>query len=316
MSSAPLSCCLSLPSEPAKQDARAGYAPDRSAAPHQAMIRLPGGLFQMGSDADEGEPSDGEWPARPRQIDAFEMCATAVSNDEFSAFIDATGYITFAEELGHSFVFAGLLPADFPDTRAIAQAPWWREVPGAHWRQPEGPGSRLDQRGNHPVVHVCWHDAQAYCQWAGLRLPTEAEWEFAARGGLLGKRFPWGDELTPGGEHQCNIWQGHFPVHNTLEDSHYGTAPVNAFLPNGYGFYNCSGNVWEWCADWFDNTHEPSLVSNPRGPASGQRRVIRGGSFLCHESYCYRFRVSARNSSDPTMTTSHQGFRVARSITP
>jgi formylglycine-generating enzyme len=278
------------------------------------MLSLPGGIFQMGSDADEGEPYDGEAPSRPRRLAAFKISATAVSNQEFAAFVTATNYVSFAEEVGSSFVFAGLLPKDFSPTRAVADAPWWREVPHAFWQQPEGPGSSIAERMDHPVVHVCWHDAVAYCQWAGQRLPSEAEWEYAARGGLVGKRFPWGDELAPSEVPRCNIWQGRFPVVNTLEDQYYGTAPVSAFAPNGFGLYNCSGNVWEWCADWFNNIHEGELVDNPLGPPSGQHRVIRGGSFLCHESYCYRFRVSARSANDPTATTSHQGFRTALSL--
>jgi formylglycine-generating enzyme len=183
----------------------------------------------------------------------------------------------------------------------------------AFWEQPEGPGSHIEGRMDHPVVHVCWHDAMAYCRWAGLRLPNEAEWEYAARAGLEGKRFPWGDELVPDGVQRCNVWQGRFPSLNTLDDGHYGTAPVNSFAPNAFGLYNTSGNVWEWCADWFSNQHIAGKLDNPQGPISGRRRVIRGGSFMCHESYCYRFRVAARSSNDPTVTTSHQGFRTASS---
>jgi sulfatase modifying factor 1 len=275
------------------------------------MAAIPAGSFIMGSDADEGEPGDGEAPARRVHLPAFRIDRTAVSNREFAAFVQATGYVSLAEEVGVSFVFAGLLPDDFPPTRGVVDAPWWREVEGACWSQPEGPGSCVDQRADHPVVHVSWHDAVAYCHWAGKRLATEAEWEYAARGGLAGKRYAWGDELTPDGVHRCNIWQGRFPMRNTQDDGFYGTAPVDAFEANGFGLFNVCGNVWEWCADWFDNHFTRDDLTNPRSPMHGNRRVIRGGSFLCHESYCNRYRVAARSSNGPDATTSHMGFRCA-----
>lgn len=278
-------------------------------------VLIPGGQFQMGSDADEGEPADGESPSRGVTLDSFLIDRTAISNGEFARFVSLTGYVSVAEEIGASFVFAGLLPDDFPPTRGVADAPWWREVPNACWYRPEGGTSRIESRIDHPVVHVCWQDAQAYCEWAGKRLPTEAEWEYAARGGLVGKRFAWGDELVPDGEHHCNIWQGQFPRQNTRDDGHYGTAPVTAFAPNGLGLFNTCGNVWEWCADWFGNTFDEAPLDQPRGPVNGTRRVIRGGSFLCHESYCNRYRVSARSSNDPMATASHTGFRCAADLT-
>ena len=259
------------------------------------MIQLDGGSFLMGSDDPDGFPEDREGPVREVTVEPFAIAPCAVTNDDFLAFVEATGHVTEAERLGTSFVFAGLLPDDFPPTRAVAQAPWWRLVEGADWRRPEGPGSSVDARGDHPVVHVSWTDAGAYCAWAGGRLPTEAEWEFAARGGLEQKLYPWGDELTPRGQHRCNIWQGTFPTHNTLDDGYFGTAPADAFEPNGFGLHNTSGNVWEWCADPFD----------------ANRRAIRGGSYLCHHSYCNRYRVAARSGNTPDTSTGHMGFRVA-----
>ena len=268
----------------------------------------------MGSDSDEGEPSDGEGPSRPVTLSPFLIDAVAVSNARFAEFVADTAYVTRAERQGWSFVFAGLLPDDFPPTRAVAETPWWREVHGASWHAPEGPGSTLEGREDHPVVHVSWHDAMAFCAWAGGRLPTEAEWEFSARGGLEGARFPWGDDLEPGGLHRMNVWQGHFPRSNAIADGYYGTAPVDAFGPNGYGLYNTCGNTWEWCADWFSPHHSSEPLSDPAGPVTGAERVIRGGSYLCHESYCNRYRVSARSSNTPASTTGHMGFRLARNV--
>jgi len=277
------------------------------------MVLLPGGEFLMGTDDGVGYPQDGEGPVRLVTLRPFWIDATAVSNERFSAFVDATTYVTEAERYGVSFVFGGLLPDDFPDTRGVASAPWWREVEGANWRHPEGPHADLAGREQHPVVHVTWSDAMAYCAWAGLRLPTEAEWEHAARGGLEQKRYPWGDELTPRGEHRCNIWQGEFPRTNTIDDGYYGTAPVDAFEPNGFGLYNMCGNAWEWCADWFSpRYHIAGPRENPMGPPDGTHRVIRGGSYLCHESYCYRYRVAARSANTPDSSTGNTGFRCAR----
>jgi formylglycine-generating enzyme required for sulfatase activity len=267
----------------------------------------------MGTEDREGFAADGEGPIREITLRPFWIDATPVTNARFAAFVAATGYVTEAERYGWSFVFAGLLPDDFPDTRGVAAAPWWREVHGASWRAPEGPQSSLDGREQHPVVHVSWNDAQAYCAWAGVRLPTEAEWEYAARGGLKRKRFPWGDDLTPGGRHMCNIWQGAFPAKNTNDDGFYGTAPVASFPANGFGLYDMSGNAWEWCADWFSPTfHASGPHEDPAGPPTGTAKVIRGGSYLCHASYCNRYRVAARSSNTPDSATGHMSFRTAR----
>ncbi len=279
------------------------------------MVLLPGGEFLMGTNEPEGYPADGEGPVRRVRLDPFWIDPLAVSNARFAAFVEATQYVTEAERYGWSFVFGGLLPDDFPDTRGVAQAPWWRQVFGADWRHPEGPQSSLVDRPDHPVVHVSWRDARAYCKWAGLRLPTEAEWEYAARGGLEQRRYPWGDELTPGGEHRMNVWQGRFPSQNTCEDGYYGTAPVDAFPPNGYGLYNVTGNVWEWCADWFSpDFHRRGTRKNPKGPPTGTHRVMRGGSYLCHASYCYRYRVAARSANSPDSSTGNLGFRCVRDV--
>ena len=182
----------------------------------------------------------------------------------------------------------------------MAKAPWWRQVYGADWRHPDGPESDLDEKGRHPVVHVSWQDAAAYCEWLGTRLPSEAEWENAARGGLAGKVFPWGDELEPDGAHRMNVWQGDFPASNSVDDGYYGTAPTDAFAPNGFGLHNATGNVWEWTADWFDVAFRNSDARrNPQGPPSGEFRVQKGGSYLCHESYCRRYRIAARQGNAP-----------------
>jgi sulfatase modifying factor 1 len=277
------------------------------------MVRLEGGEFLMGTDDPIGFADDGEGPVRAVALRPFWIDTVAVSNARFAKFVDATGYVTEAERYGWSFVFGGLLPDDFPPTRGAAQAPWWRQVFGASWRYPEGPLSSIEDRMDHPVVHISWTDAASYCAWAGMRLPTEAEWEYAARGGLEQRRYAWGDELKPDGQWRCNIWQGTFPSHNTLEDGYLGTAPVDAFEPNGYGLYNVSGTVWEWCSDWFHSGfHAHGPRDNPTGPPSGQAKVMRGGSYLCHDSYCNRYRVAARSSNTHDSSTGNTGFRCTR----
>ncbi|MFN8522314.1 MAG: formylglycine-generating enzyme family protein [Chloroflexota bacterium] len=307
------SCCAPsagrghAPSTPARQPSANGDTGTRG------MVRLDGGAFLMGTDSREGYPADGEGPVRKVTIDPFWIDATAVSNEQFASFVQATGYQTEAERFGWSFVFAGLLPDDFPPTQAVMAAPWWRRVEGAHWRQPEGPQSTNDDRATHPVLHISWNDALAYCAWTGKRLPTEAEWEYAARGGLEQRRYPWGDQLNPDGKHLMNVWQGNFPALNTAEDGFVATAPVDAFPPNGYGLFNITGNAWEWCADWFSPTfHLRGPRVNPAGPPEGTHRVMRGGSYLCHRSYCFRYRVAARSSNTPDSSTGNLTFRCVR----
>jgi formylglycine-generating enzyme required for sulfatase activity len=284
------------------------------------MALIPAGEFQMGTDGDYGFPLDGEGPAHAVKLAAFYLDVTCVTNEQFNAFVNATGYKTESERFGWSFVFFGHLSAKQQATAVrlrVLGSEWWCRVDGATWRHPEGPGSHIKQRWAHPVVQVSWSDAVAYATWAGKRLPTEAEWEYAARGGLAQKRFPWGDELEPEGRHRMNVWQGVFPAANTEADGHFGPAPAKSYRANGYGLYQMTGNVWEWCADWFDaatyrrNARGQPCV-NPTGPGTGDRRVMRGGSYLCHASYCNRYRTDARSSNTPDSATTNLGFRCAR----
>ncbi|MBD0381349.1 formylglycine-generating enzyme family protein [Paenibacillus sedimenti] len=278
----------------------------------EGMILLPGGEFLMGEESGEGFPQDGEGPVRAFTIDPFYIDPYAVTNEQFRHFVEATGYVTEAEKFGWSYVFHLFVSDELKENvdGVVSNAPWWWKVDGANWRQPEGPGSSIESRMDHPVVHVSWNDANAYCRWSGKRLPTEAEWEFAARGGLERKRYPWGDTLLVEGQYRCNIWQGLFPKVNHASDGYAGTAPVNAYEPNGFGLYNVSGNVWEWCEDWFSADHHRSTSShNPKGPAKGTAKTLKGGSYLCHKSYCNRYRVAARISNTPNSSTGHMGFR-------
>ncbi|MGH9598919.1 MAG: formylglycine-generating enzyme family protein [Terracidiphilus sp.] len=271
----------------------------------------------MGTDNPEGFPQDGEGPVREVTLRPFWIDRSTVTNRLFRQFIEATSYRTEAEQFGWSFVFWLHIPkARFNELveDTVQAAPWWCKVPGARWDAPEGPGSNLLRRDDYPVVHVSWTDAAAFAQWSGQRLPTEAEWEYAARGGLEQKIYPWGDKLRPKGKHLCNIWQGDFPNHDTGDDGYAGTCPVEAFPPNGYGLSSITGNTWEWCADWFSpDFHQTASQDNPTGPLSGIARVTKGGSFLCHKSYCNRYRVGARSSNTPDSSTSNTGFRCALS---
>lgn len=289
---------------------------NRQHALPDSMVSLPGGSFLMGTDYAGGFPGDGEGPVRTVTLSPFGIDRYPVSNRDFAAFVDATGYRTEAERFGWSFVFWSHIPADRAEELVedtAAQAPWWCQVRGAFWKQPEGPGSDIQERWMHPVVHVSWNDATAYAAWAASSLPTEAQWEYAARGGLAQKLYPWGDELTPDGRHLCNVWQGVFPYEDTAEDGYAGTCPVDAFPPNGYGIYSVTGNVWEWCADWFQASASlDAELRDPRGPRDGAGKVMKGGSFLCHASYCNRYRVAARTSNTPDSSASNIGFRCAR----
>ena len=282
----------------------------KTVASTTGMRLIEGGSFLMGSPI--------ETPVHEVQVDAFYMDSICVTNEEFNEFVNATGYRTEAERLGWSFVFGGhLTPADQDRyvRQRVSDAAWWCQVDGANWRHPEGPTSNIKKRWKHPVVQVSWNDAFAYAVWAGKRLPTEAEWEVAARGGLVQKWFPWGDEREPNGQHMMNVWQGQFPYYNREADGYYSTAPAKSYRPNGFGLYNMTGNVWEWCSDWFGaDYYDISPPANPPGPSAGQRKVIRGGSYLCHHSYCNRYRTDARFSNTPESATTNCGFRCVVSV--
>ena len=279
---------------------------DEPREPFLDLVTLPGGWFVMGAN-DGPHPEDGEGPPREVFVDPFSIAPTTVTNEAFAAFVAETGYRTVAEEAGHSFVFQDLVCRRHPNPPSAAHAPWWRLVQGACWHAPEGDGSTTGGRPDHPVVHIALRDAIAYCNWSGSRLPTEAEWEFAARGGLEQKPFPWGDAPEPGGKTMSNIWQGSFPDSGTCS----GTAPAQSFPPNGFGLYNMTGNVWEWTGDRFSRLNSPRPVRNPSGPLNGRGFVAKGGSYLCHPSYCARYRTSSRQALAPDTTAGNVGFRIA-----
>lgn len=303
---------------------------DRGAT--DGMVRLPGGDFLMGTDYDKGFPEDGEGPVRRVTLRPFWIDATTVTNTQFAAFMKDAGYTTEAERFGWSFVFHLHLSPKFAEKlrgdASVPQTPWWLAVPGAKWDRPFGERSSIKKIMDHPVVHVSWNDAVAYCDWAGKRLPTEAEWEYAARGGREQSLYPWGDILEPRGQHRCNVWQGTFPTHNTADDGHVGTAPADAFGPNGFGLFNPSGNVWEWINDWFSPTwhldENPETRDNPIGPTPDPRtpdpdprfthKVQKGGSYLCHRSYCNRYRLGARTANTPDSAATNNGFRCVRDL--
>lgn len=269
------------------------------------LVYLPGGRVCVGTDAPV-LPLDGEGPQRLVEMRPFAIDPFATTNRDFQIFAAQTGYITEAERFGWSLVFRGFVPRVTQDMLSPDGPSWWCRVEGACWDHPEGPDSGIADRLDHPVVHVAWNDAHAYAEWAGARLPTEAEWEHAASGGRAG-RYPWGDGEPDDTFLPCNIWQGRFPHENTAADGHAGTAPVDAYASNGFGLFNMAGNVWEWCADPFRiwSIAKAAKARNARGD-----RLLKGGSYLCHRSYCHRYRIAARTGVSPDSSTGHAGFRL------
>jgi formylglycine-generating enzyme required for sulfatase activity len=312
---------------PANKPTALGHeVPGRPRQPNtNDMVWIPDGTFWMGSE--DGLPD--EKPVHQVTLGGFWMDKTEVTNEQFEHFVRATGYVTLAERKPDPKDFPGAPPENLvPGSVAFSPPPgevplenhyaWWRYIPGANWRQPEGLGSNIKSREKHPVVHVCWEDAMAYAKWEGKRLPTEAEWEYAARGGLDRQPFVWGKDQAPGGKWLANIWQGRFPNENTLADGFRGTAQVGAFPPNGFGLHDIAGNVWEWCLDWYrPDYYANSPGKNPPGPSDSfdpnepglAKKVMRGGSFLCSDLYCTGYRPSARMKSSPDTGLSHTGFR-------
>ena len=297
------------------------------------MVWIPGGEFLMGSDNAYAE----EAPAHRVRVDGFLMDCYTVTNRDFERFVADTGYVTLAERPADPADYPGALPGMLTPSSTIFTKPagpvdmrnhynWWVYVAGANWRHPRGPASTIKKLMDHPVVHIAFEDAEAYAQWAGKELPTEAEWEFAARGGLEGAEYVWGKELTPGGKHMANIWQGDFPYRNTLDDGFEYTAPVGSFQPNGYGLYDMAGNVWQWTTDWYQEhckIDSPCCTAaNPRGgPREASvdprlpdvaipRKVTKGGSHLCAPNYCRRYRPAARMAQPIDTSISHLGFRL------
>jgi formylglycine-generating enzyme required for sulfatase activity len=293
------------------------------------MVWIPGGAFAMGSD--DESMSDAR-PVHRVTLDGFWMDRTEVTNRQFERFVRETGYVTVAEKAPDPEAFPGapkelLVPGSLVFSPPVGRVSlddhlaWWRYVPGANWKHPSGPESSIRGLEDHPVVQVCWDDAVAYARWAGKRLPTEAEWEYAARGGLEGKRYCWGDDLMDGKTWRVNNWQGLFPNENLVEDGFPGTAPAGSFATNGYGLSDMAGNVWEWCADWYQANYDPTPARNPTGPDSSHdpaepgipKRVQRGGSFLCSDLYCVRYLPGARGKGATDSGASHVGFRCVLS---
>lgn len=307
------------------------------------MRFIPGGTFMMGGD--NSQASADEYPKHEVKVDPFWMDETEVTNAQFQKFVKATGYITTAEQKPDWEELKKTLPPGTPkppDSVLVAASlvfrqtngpvdlnnynEWWSWMPGADWKHPEGPGSSIKGRENFPVVHVSWYDAMAYCKWAGKRLPTEAEWEFAARGGLQNNIYPWGNEHVNAGRPKTNSWEGKFPYYNENKDGFARVAPVRSFAPNGYGLYDMAGNVWEWCSDWYEANYYKTVAnttnSNPKGPAKSfdpddpytPKRSLRGGSFLCNDGYCSGYRVARRMKSSPDSGFEHTGFRCVKDV--
>jgi len=308
----------------------------------EGMVWIPGGEFSMGSDDPTTALCGGQdampdaRPIHRVQVDGFWMDKTEITNAQFEAFVKATGYLTIAEQTPKAEDFPGAPPENLVAGSVVFAPPatpvplnnhlqWWTYIKGANWRHPEGAGTDLKGREHYPAIHIAHPDAMAYAQWAGKRLPTEAEWEFAARGGLSGQLYAWGDELTPGGQWMANIYEGKFPINDTGEDGFKGIAPVAQYPPNAYGLHDIAGNVWEWTANWYrPDTYErearEGVARNPQGPAESfdpsepgtKKRVHRGGSYLCTDQYCTRYMVGTRGKGEPETGTNHLGFRCVQ----
>ena len=312
----------------------AAPAPATQPAP-DGMVLIPAGTFMMGGD--DSRTPDAQ-PLHPVTLDAFYMDATPVTNAQFRKFVEATKYVTVAERKPDAKDYPGVPEDKLVAGSAIFNPPphdvpldnayiWWKYEPGASWKHPEGPNSNIDGKDNYPVVHICYDDALAYAKWAGKRLPTEAEYEYAARGGLEGKKYSWGDELMPAGKYPQNIWTGHFPAENTGADGHKGLSPVDAYPANGYGLRDIGGNVWAWCSDWYRPDYYQTFdtktpAKNPQGPADSfdpaepgmPKRVLRGGSFLCAERYCTRYLVGSRGKGAPDSSAINIGLRCVKDV--
>ena len=337
-----MSCESSLPSRFALTNNSDSIAVSATVS-YDGMVQIPAGEFLMGASDDEGRQD--EYPQHKVKLNGFWMDATEVTNAQFEKFVKATGYVTTAEIKPDWEEIKKQLPEGTPkpdESLLVASSlvftptktavdlndasKWWKWTTDASWKHPEGPKSSIKGRENYPVVHISWDDATAYAKWAGKRLPTEAEWEFASRGGLIDKKYSWGNEDPERGKPKANIWQGKFPYLNTNLDKFVGAAPVKSFAPNKYGLYDMAGNVWEWCSDWYTPEYYKELYSsttnNPKGPSKSYdpmeptvpKRVVRGGSFLCNASYCKGYRVTARMKSSPDTGLNHTGFRCVADI--
>ena len=335
-----MTCCTSkIPSRLAAQNKGLDSATINIATNREGMVWIEGGTFEMGADNEQGRRD--ELPKHQVKLNGFFMDITEVTNEQFAAFVKATGYITTAEKDVNWEEIKATLPPDTPKPKpemlkaaSLVFVPtqnavnlqdysqWWQWTHGADWKHPKGPNSSIKGKDKFPVVHISWDDAMAYCQWAGKRLPTEAEWEFAARGNLKNNVYAWGNENVEQGKNKCNYWEGSFPYKNDTKDGFYGASPIKSFAANGYGLYDMAGNVWEWCADlyhhdYYEQIANLKVIENPKGPKSSYdpdeptvpKRTMRGGSFLCNESYCSGYRVAARMKSSPDSGMEHLGFR-------
>lgn len=286
----------------------AAAAPSPRAASDAHMALVPAGEYVVGSDKGFSHES----PAHRVRLSAFRIDRREVTNARFRAFVEATGFVSEAERWGWSLGYNKAVSPTDEAHQHVQGVEWWIKIEGAQWRHPEGPESSIEGRDDHPVVQVSWNDAVAFCEWEGKRLPTEAEWEVAARGGLPGAEYPWGDEFNPDGRWMANTWQGHFPLENDGADGFPELAPVGSFPPNGYGLFDMGGNVWEWVADRYEARYYDRVpLENPRGPDAGDERVMRGGSWMCSPNYCLGYRVSHRNKATPDSGLNNTGFRCA-----